>query len=724
MTEHPPLLRLLPKIGGVWLAAAALHLLLRVLLTSGGLPQPLLPLGFRSTLIGTEATLLAALVAAFALPMALLSAARKSPRKAARIAARGAQYILLGGLLLAFAASWGFYALGGCFLDREGVEFLRRNASVVRGFLLRSHPVWTVGLPLLLMATAVALVERFPVWSGRLSEPAARRIERAALAGLVLCLGLAAGGDLGRRGSTREVADPVLGIGRPLDEVYVGQRAEQAGPLTHLLPWGTEPGYPFANETPEELYLLYCRWKRFPLGFAKGSLRKVPTPFEVEPLGPPPLMLRRPILPMDQYVATVDRDRLKRWNVVVILLDSFRKQSLRATGATRDIMPVVEGLAGEGVVYSDCSTPATQTDYAMPAVHSSHYPLRDPKLHFYPVNAPYPRVLIFDVLKALGWRTAIFSSGDETWNTMSNYYQTGGLDTYFHATAPGGLSKAEQIHSSSIGSLDDRVTVTEALKWIDQRGDAPFCLSLIMQNCHLPFPVPDGFKRRFGPEKVDFEITDGSFPAANRDAAREVYADSLAYVDSQLGRLVQHLKERAEWDRTLVVVSGDHGEAFYEHGMPAHANSVFDEIARIPLVIRAPGMQSTVDPRPAELIDIPPSLFHLLGLPPHPSFQGLDLFAPNPRPDRVRYVLLQTGYRTQIGVIQSGFKLVCDVGSKLQNLFDLRADPGETRDLSDAYPEIRKRLGSWMSYWLSVQLDYYGSRPRQATEYPPLLRQR
>lgn len=723
MTWRSQLLRTLPRIGSVWIAAAALHLVLRVVISTGGLPQPPLPLGYRAAAIATEWSLLAVAVALTALPLAALSAARNRPSKALRAAARGAQYVLWSTIFLGAAASWTSYAISGCFLDRAVMDFVRGNSSAVGAFLLRSHPVLSVGLPLLLVAAAVLLTERLPSWLGRLADVAGRRIGQAAIAGVVLSLGLAAGGEMARRGSERRIADPVLQKSLPLSDAYREYRSEQAGPLTHLLPWGTDPWYPFANESPFELHSLYCRSKNLPLGFSRGSLRPNRPPLQVDPVGRPPAMIRRPIVPMDQYCSTVDQSRMKRWNVILVILDSFRADSLQATGGTREIMPAVESLAREGAAFPDCYTPATHTDYAMPAAHSSHYPLRHPKVHLYPKLPRYPRVLIYDVLKALGWRTAMFSSGDDNWNTMANYYQTGGLETHFHAAAPGTLPEAEQVRSSKVGSLDDRVTVTEALKWIDGRGDGPFYLSLILQNCHLPFPVPDGFPRRFGPATLDFEITEAKFPVEKKEIAKEVFADSLAYVDSQLGRLIRHLKDRGEWDRTVIVVTGDHGEAFFEHGLPAHSNSVFEEAARVPLVIRAPGMARTADPRPAELIDIPPSLLHLLGLPPHPSFQGLNLFSPDPRPDRVRFVLLQTGWRNQIGVIQSGFKLIVDTGSNLHNLFDLKEDPGEKSDVSYVHPEIKRKLVGWMTSWLTAQLEYYNNIPWQTAEYPPLLRE-
>src|SRR5204862_7920902 len=120
------------------------------------------------------------------------------------------------------------------------------------------------------------------------------------------------------------------------------------------------------------------------------------------------------------------------------------------------------------------------------------------------------------------------------------------------------------------------------------------------------------------------------------------------------------LKERGQWDRTLVVVTGDHGDAFYEHGTSAHANGVYDEAIRVPLVIRAPGMTAGRDERPAQLLDIAPGVFHPLGLPSHPSLQGEDPFAPEFRKDRTRFVISDTAWKTQIGVLRSGFKMIRD----------------------------------------------------------------
>jgi arylsulfatase A-like enzyme len=177
------------------------------------------------------------------------------------------------------------------------------------------------------------------------------------------------------------------------------------------------------------------------------------------------------------------------------------------------------------------------------------------------------------------------------------------------------------------------------------------------------------------------------------------------------------------WERTLVVVTGDHGEAFYEHGSAAHANGVHEEVIRVPLVIWAPGLAPGADARPAQLLDVAPGVFHLLGLPIHPSFQGEDPFLPTFRKDRTRYVLSDTPWKTQLGVVRSGFKLIRDGDGGAAVLYDLGADPGERKDAAAANPAVAADLNRRLIAWRRAQLEYYGNPFRQSSEYPPVLKE-
>jgi len=681
--------RALSLFAAAWLALSAVHLILQAAAPRSVLSDPLLPFWARAALLATECALIAtALVPAGLLLRALRAAERRcSPRWSWAFAALRCLGAAL--LLLLLAASWGVFWLSGQYLDSGGLRFAWGNLGSVLAYASQVHPVLLYGMPGLLLAAAVLACEGVPRWAARLSDRAHAATVAGAAALLLLTIATAAAGEVGHRWATEKITDPATGAIYSRDDLYRFRRNRNAGPLAHSVSLTLE--------------------SKDPLDWNASD--------------PEPRVIRRPQVPMEQYLATVDRARLNHWNVVVVLVDSLRVDQLRATGGAREVMPAVEALARGGTVFPDCITQASHTDYAAPAVFSSHYPLRSRDVYRYPKDPPYPRVMIYDLLKALGWRTALFSSQNEDWGQMLNYMQTGGLDVCFHSKSRGVSEEATTERPAFAGSLDDAVTVSESMKWIERESDAPFFLYLNLQNSHLPYDVPKDFRRRFAPADVDVKISIGWFPKEKVDVVKDVYADSLAYVDAQLERLFARLRERGLWDRTVVVVTGDHGEAFYEHGSAAHANGVYQEVIQVPLVVHVPGRAPVRDERPAELLDVAPGLLHVLGLPPHPGFQGEDLFAPEFRRDRARFSICDTPWRTQIGVLRSGFKMIRESVTGTTVLYDLAKDPGEKSEAAGRHPEQARELHALITAWRRAQLEYYGNPLRQAREYPPVLRQ-
>jgi arylsulfatase A-like enzyme len=440
---------------------------------------------------------------------------------------------------------------------------------------------------------------------------------------------------------------------------------------------------------------------------------------------------QRPVMPLDKYKSLANSKQHKGWNVVILTVESLRADQLRAYGGNRDVMPAVETLANDARVFLNTYTQSSHTNYATITPLSSHYPLRSATAYTYPKNPTYPRVLIYDVLKAMGYRTAIFSSSNENWGGMVNYLDTGSLDRFIHAAnskkptylmhgdAGFAIWARETKHA---GSLDDRSTVDEAIQWIDGLDNEAFFIAMNFQNSHLPYPVPPDFPRHFGPAKLDFTIRFAHFPRDKVQVVKDVYANSLAYVDSQIARLFQYIKKKNMWDNTLVVVTGDHGQAFYEHGFASHASAIFNEVMRVPLIIRAPGLEPGLEARLAQHIDIAPSILGLLGLPIHPSFQGIDLFHTNLDPKRSVYMVTQTPDAYQYGIVRSGFKLIYDERQREHLLFNLASDPGENTDLAATQPELVKELSNRLNAWRKLQIDYYSDPALQKREYPPILK--
>lgn len=173
---------------------------------------------------------------------------------------------------------------------------------------------------------------------------------------------------------------------------------------------------------------------------------------------------------------------------------------------------------------------------------------------------------------------------------------------------------------------------------------------------------------------------------------KDIYADSLAYVDFQIAKLFQFLKSNGLWENTVIVLTGGHGQAFYGHNFASHASAIFNEVMRVPPLFHAPGLKSGVEDRLAQHVDIAPSILGLLGLPVHPSFRGFDLFNSLADPKHSAYMVAQTPLAYQYGIVRSGFKLIYDEREQRYSLFDLTTDPGDTTDTAASRPDLVNEL--------------------------------
>ncbi len=597
--------------------------------------------------------------------------------------------------LLAFIASWIQFHSTGHFLDRESLSFFMTNSTQLLQHFVHLEPHLALAVPLIVVVIGLLLTCTFH----RLNHltPAGQR--RIALYAVVLLIFLSIGALKGQISATNIGALMDLSVGTVYtwEELYAECRMDRSGPMVHAV-----------------MDLANSIWMEDPVDADRG----VKTEW-------------RTIIPMSEYLQGVNEDHFRRWNVIVVLVESLRPDQLRAGGSSVDLMPNLESIARSGRIYINNFSQASHSNYADPCPFSSHYPLRSIRTHLYPRQPEYPRVLIYDILKAAGYRTAIISSQDENWGAMFNYLNTGNLDHFIHAAnfpgpvyVPHGDDGVENWIKGAkrSGKIDDRYTLSEAIRWSEPQNGEPFFIYINLQNSHVPYETPADFPRRFGPQKLPFEIGFNQFPVGSVSLVKQAYANSLAYVDFQLGKLIEALKSRGQWDRTILVVTGDNGQAFYEHGFAAHANKLFNEVIKVPIVIRAPGLEPGIDSRLSQHIDIPPTILSLLGLPPHPSFQGTSLLEANPSPNRSIYLVVQSPLAHQYAIVRNGMKLIYDAPSKSYSLFILGRDPGEHINValtdSKSREELRKRLNTWRK----VQIDYYSSPRKYTRWYPPILK--
>jgi arylsulfatase A-like enzyme len=678
----------LSKFAAAWLILAAVELSLNFIIPESVLRNPELPLGARLLLFCYSLTTSALFLGVFTISLFLfrqLFAYCVPSPTGKRIIFSGFSILITWIILLLYSTSWGTFWQIGSFIDSRSF------------FFVAAHPLqvfhWIdLDIALTIVTSSVlgtlVVCRWVPHWID--SWKPETRIQ------LIL---------------TSTIAFGICVLGSYLGNSYSG--------------------------TEERRYmrsaLLYEKIESNgvnPLVYAFTDIRKHLRP-PAEQLKPNDVrIIQRPIISLEQYAALAKHNSSKRWNVIMLIVESMRADQLRVYGANRDVMPTTNELASESRVFLNAYTQASHTDYATVTPFSSHFPLRSKTSYAYPEKLSYPRVLIYDVLKALGYHTAIFSSSNEYWSGMINYIKTENLDRLFHAATFKGPTYVMQgdagfadwtRETKNAGSVDDRYTVAEAIQWIEGIKSEPFFAAINFQSSHLPYMVPHDFQRRFGPEKLDFTIRFAHFPRDKVSIVKDVYADSLAYVDFQIAKLFQFLKSNGLWENTVIVLTGDHGQAFYEHNFASHASEIFNEVMKVPLLVRAPGLKSGVEDRLAQHVDIAPSILGLLGLPAHPSFQGIDLFNSVPDPKHSAYMLVQTPLAYQYGIVRSGLKLIYDEREQRYSLFDLTTDPGETIDIAAARPDLVNELAKRLQAWYTLQIDYYADSKVQKIEYPPIL---
>jgi arylsulfatase A-like enzyme len=690
----------------IWLAVCALEVTFAFVPPEGVFHRIELPPSARLLALCPNLALSASVLGAGAALMFCLSRSlRLHPRGIARgrvlgAASRITALAIASLVAFGFLGSWATLHQSGAFPGPTGYRFGSESLVLLARHVAQQSPLLFLGVPVASIALGAGATEGLPRLAGA-ALPRLRRASIAAALGLfsVVTAGSAFGSFVASRSAETTVL-PGTGVTTTRGEAFVAARDDHGGPLVHLI----------------------AEWRR------DEDLRL--TSFEPHP----ELIVERPrIVTVDEWASLVAPAKHHRYNVIILLVESLRADQLTALGSDRVVMPTVESIASGGRVFSRAYTQASHSDLADPCPLASQYPLRGPYgSAAYRRNAPYPRTLLYDLLKARGWRTAIMSSQNETWGAMLTYLDTGTLDRILHSETFDGPTYVPRGDSTFVefvkgtkraGKIDDRLTVGEAIEWIDERRDAPFFIYMNLQNSHIPYEVPSDFPRRFTTAGTTVRTTFARIDREQVETAKNLYAEALGYVDHQVGRLVSHLKVRDLWDETIFVISGDTGQAFMEHGFLAHARDLYDEVMRVPIVIHAPGLARGVDSRLAEHVDVPPTVLDLLGLPLHPSFQGRSLIAAQ-SPHDSAYLLVRTPFAHQYGVIHEGHKLIVDRRAGRALLYDLDADPEERREISRARPHLTRELTARLFTWMRAHLEYYADPLRMKSEYPPIVRER
>jgi choline-sulfatase len=258
------------------------------------------------------------------------------------------------------------------------------------------------------------------------------------------------------------------------------------------------------------------------------------------------------------------------------------------------------------------------------------------------------------------------------------------------------------------------------------KAHAPFFLYVSFVAPHDPYDPPSRFLDRVDGSRIPEPVpaawqNDPLAPALFRNSAgleplvglcadewrtmRHYYLASLAFIDDQVGRIVQAIEERGLRDTTRVLFTSDHGDLLGDHGLPYKGAWHYDACVRVPLIAWGPGIRSGVCDAPVETMDLYPTVLDLAGAKDSPATEGRSLmpWMRGERPARWRSEAYSESYATYDNVEQrnwartvrtSDYRYTLYAAGGGEMLFDLRADPDEQRNLAGdpAYASVRHEL--------------------------------
>jgi arylsulfatase A-like enzyme len=382
----------------------------------------------------------------------------------------------------------------------------------------------------------------------------------------------------------------------------------------------------------------------------------------------------------------------KPTNLLVITVDTLRSDRLGCYGYGLPTSPNIDRLAAEGVLFETvcCQAPLTLPSHC--SIFTSRYTISHGAVgHAYPLSKDV--TTLAEILKASGRSTAAFVSNHVL---AAEYGLSRGFDTYWE------IHRLENSDRVALKRQNQDPTTEAAIAWLREHESKPFFVWIHWFHPHKPYDPPAEYAARFAgragghtwstEELNDVWLGTREMPPEEVTRLNRLYDGEVAFSDAQVGIVLEELRRLGVDDRTLVVFTGDHGEVLYEHDRYfGHDLMLYDACMHVPLIIRYRGWSPARIQGQVQSIDIMPTVLALLGVPAEVPLQGKDL-GPLVRGqgDATTEIAICQSYPPKdkslpiFGLRTESSKLILhetEDGFR-QELYDLREDPGETRDLS------------------------------------------
>jgi arylsulfatase A-like enzyme len=375
-------------------------------------------------------------------------------------------------------------------------------------------------------------------------------------------------------------------------------------------------------------------------------------------------------------------------NVLLVVMESTSAQYLGAYGADPDPMPNVTALADNALVFDAWYAPTPSSMKVLFSLLCATWPYPTATAETY-VAPRLPCHSLPKVMSEGGLRTQHITSARFSHSDKTAFLDDRGYEAIWDAQS---LPKEEGTYVDSWGVAEEASTA-QILRFVDSIGpDERFFVSYVPIFPHHPYVVPTGEEATFG-DATPFDR----------------YRSAMAYSDRNLGHLIQALEARGLLDDTIIVLVGDHGEAFAQHpGNRIHSIAIYEENVHVPAIVsnRRLFEGQTRVPGPADHTALAPTVLDLLGVEAPERWQGRSMLDGERSMARffTDYSFLYLGLR------DGRFKYIHDSRAKTDELYDVEADPKERRNLAPRHAELvqeyRANALQWHRFQSMVFNDY------------------
>jgi choline-sulfatase len=360
-------------------------------------------------------------------------------------------------------------------------------------------------------------------------------------------------------------------------------------------------------------------------------------------------------------------------NILLITLDTLRADYLGCYGKDDIETPNLDALAERGTRFANAVVQVPLTTPSHASILTGRYPqghgIRDVGGFVMEESVP----TLAELVKPQGFQTAAFLAASVLHHRFG---LNRGFDVYNdEMTSDPDVEKLPGV----VAEVRGDVITARAIEWLENRDRTRrFFLWVHYYDPHFPYDPPSDYRSRYSDDP---------------------YAGEVAFVDAQVGILLDRIREEGLEGSTLVMVISDHGESLGEHGEETHGVFLYDSTMKVPLMVAGPGVRSNVvEEQLVRSIDLVPTALEFVGLPAPEELDGVSLrpLLEDGLPVRINYSYMETFYpQTQMrwselfGARTVRWKYVL---APSPELYDLQADPAEETNLIEDYPAEADRL--------------------------------